>query len=607
MPSAYNRFMMRFFHSAPLGLVMLVLAACGAAPAPPPSRAVKPAAPGDQLSILVEHYWDEYRLLNPQRLPQGAVTRFDGAGGYEISAQFLADSLALERRYLAAALAMSRPSLDAESRVTYDIFTRQRELAVASFTYPSELLPVNPARSMPLLFAQSGAGLGQYAVLSAKDFDNWQARADAYVQWTKEAIANMREGLRRGYTLPRVLVEEMLPILAALGADTPANVFYQPLAAIPATAADAERSRLAKGIGAGVSGKILPSYRALHDFLRNEYLPRARTSVGLSALPLGQSWYAFLVKRETGTAVAPAEILALGKAEVESLHGRLQGLLAGTALAGDARGFYAALRRDPHWSYQTPAELLSFYNELKVQTAAALPTAFTQVPRADFAIRLVENYREAWAPPLSYQRATPNGTTSAVLYVNAGGIEAQPITAPAAGFFREALPGHHYQLAIQQERADLPRFRRYGGDPAFVEGWGLYAASLGEELGLFRDTESKFAALMAELHCAAGLVIDTGLHSQGWTRPQAIEYLQSRSPIDATTVREIVDRAIALPGEALACGMGARKIQGLRARAAQTLGRAFDIRAFHLQILDGGSMPLDILESKVNLWLDGAH
>jgi len=607
MPSAYNRFMMRFLHSAPLGLIMLALAACGAAPAPPPSRAVNPAAPGDLLSLLVEHYWDDYHSLNPQRLPQGAATRFDAAGGYEISAQFLADSLALERRYLAAALALPRSSLDAESRVTYDIFTRERELAVASFTYPSELLPVNPARSMPLLFAQTGTGAGQYAVLSAKDFDNWQARAEAYVQWTNEAIGNMREGLRRGYTLPRVLVEEMLPILAALGADTPANVFYQPLAAIPATAADAGRSRLTKGISAVVRDKILPSYRALHDFLRSEYLPRARASVALSVLPLGQSWYAFLVKRETSTALAPAEIHALGKAEVERIHGRLQALLAGTAFAGDARGFLAAMRRDPHWAYKTPAELLGFYNELKVQTTAALPTGFAQVPRADFAIRLTGDYREAWAPSLSYQRATPNGTTAAVLYVNAGGIEAQPLTAPAVGFLREALPGHHYQLAIQQERAELPRFRRYGGDPAFVEGWGLYAASLGEELGLYRDAESKFAALIAELECAAGLVIDTGLHSQGWTRPQAIEYLQSMSPIDETTVRGIVDRAIALPGEALACGIGVRKIQGLRARAAQTLGPAFDIRAFHFQILDDGAMPLDILESKVNRWLGGAH
>ncbi len=599
--------MMRFLYSAPLGLATLALAACGAAPAPPPSGAVRPATSANQLSLLVEHYWDEYRLQNPRRLPQGAVTRYEPAGGYEISAQFLADSLALERRYLAAALALPRASLDAESRVTYDIFTRERELAVASFTYPAELLPINPARSMPLSFAQTGTGEGQYAVLSAKDFENWQARTDAYVQWTKEAIANMREGLRRGYTLPRVLVEEMLPILAALGADTPANVFYQPLAAIPATTADADRPRLTKGMSAGVRDKILPSYRALHDFLRNEYLPRARAGVGLAALPLGPSWYAFLVKRETSTALSAAEIHALGKAEVERLHGKLQALLAGTAFAGDARGYYTSLLRDPHWSYKTPAELLSFYNELQVQTAAAVPTEFAQMPSTDFAIRLVENYREPWAPPLSYQRATPNGTSAAVLFVNAGGIEAQPVAAPAAGFLREAIPGHHYQLAIQQERAELPRFRRYGGDPAFVEGWGQYAASLGEELGLYRDTESKFAALIGELECAAGLVIDTGLHSQGWTRRQAIEYLQSRTPIDETAVRETVDRAIALPGQALACGMGVREIQGLRARAAQTLGPGFDIRAFHSQLLDGGAMPLDILESKINRWLAGPH
>jgi uncharacterized protein (DUF885 family) len=606
MPSAYNRFMMRFLHAAPLGLALLTLAACGAASAPPPSRAVKQAPPGDQLRQLVEHYWNDYGLLNPQRLPQGAASGADPTGGYEISAQFLADSLALERGYLAAVQSMPRASLDPESRLTYDIFTRQRELAVAGFTYPSELLPLNPARSMPLLFAQTGTGTGQYAVLSAKDYDNWQARADSYARWTNEAIANMREGMRRGYTLPRVLVEEMLPILAALGADTSANVFYQPLAAIPATAANSERVRMIKGIGAGVKDKILPSYRLLHDFLRNEYLPRARTSVGISALPLGDSWYAFLIKRETGTAMAPADIHALGKTEVERLHGRLQALLAGTAFAGDARALVASMRRDSRLSHKTPADLLNFYNELKVQASAAVPTAFAQAPRADFAIRLVDNYREAWAPPLSYQRAPPNGTTAAVLYVNAGGIAAQPITASPAGFLREAIPGHHYQLAMQQERGELPSFRRFGGDPAFVEGWGLYAAQLGEELGLYRDTESKFTALIAELECAAGLVIDTGLHSQGWTRRQAIDYLQSKSPVDEAVVRETVDRDIALPGEALACAMGARKIQALRARATQALGAAFDIRAFHFQILEGGAMPLDILESKVNRWLDGA-
>jgi len=413
--------------------------------------------------------------------------------------------------------------------------------------------------------------------------------------------------MRRGYTLPRVLVEEILPILEALGQDTPANVFYQPLAAIPSTAADSERARMIKGIGSGVSGTILPSYRLLHDFLRNEYLPRARASVGISALPLGDSWYAFLIKREIGAAMAPADIHALGKMEVERLHGRLQALLAGSAFAADARGPAAALRRDSRLSFKTPAELLNFYNELKVQASAAVQTAFAQAPRADFAIRQVENYREAWAPPLSYQRAPANGTTAAVLYVNAAGIAAQPVAASPAAFLREAIPGHHYQLAMQQERAELPSFRRFGGDPAFVEGWGLYAAELGEELGLYRDMEARFTALTAELDCAAGLVIDTGLHSQGWSRQQAIDYLQSKLPDDEALLRETVDRAIALPGEALACAMGARKIQALRTRAAQKQGAAFDLRAFHFQILEGGAMPLDILESKINRWLDGVR
>lgn len=607
MPQAYNRLMMRFLRAASLGLALLTLAACGGASAPAPSRAVKPPAPGDRLSQLVEHYWSDRGLLEPQRLPQGPVSGTDFALGYEISAQFLADSLALERRYLAAVQSMPRENLDPESRVTYDIFTRQRELAVASFTYPSELMPVNPVRSLPLLFAQTGAGAGQYAVLSAKDYDDWRARADSYARWTHEAIANMREGMRRGYTLPRVLVEQMLPMLEALGLDTPANVFYQPLAAIPPTAADSERARMIKGIRSGVSGTILPSYRLLHDFLRNEYLPRARASVGISALPLGDSWYAFLIRREIGAAMAPADIHALGKAEVERLHGRLQALLAGTAFAGDARGPAAALRRDSRLSCKTAADLLNFYNELKVQASAAVQSAFAQAPRADFAIRQVENYREEWARPLSYQRAPANGTAAAVLYVNAAGIAAQPVAASPAGFLREAIPGHHYQLAMQQERAELPSFRRFGGDPAFVEGWGLYAAGLGEELGLYRDVEAKFTALTAELECAAGLVIDTGLHSQGWSRQQALEYLQSKLPIDEALLRETVDRAIALPGEALACAMGARKIQALRARAAQKQGAAFDLRAFHFQILEGGAMPLDILESKISRWLDGVR
>jgi uncharacterized protein (DUF885 family) len=599
--------MIRPLHFASLGLTFLMLAACGGRPAPPPSRPVTSAAPGEQLTRLVEHYWDEYLLLNPQKLPQGAAVRYEDGYGYNISSQFLADSLALERRYLSAVLAVPRQPLDAEAQLTYDIFKRERELAVEGFTYPFELMPINPVRSMPQLFAQTGAGVGQYAILSAKDYENWQLRADDFVKWTKQALANLREGMRRGYLLPRVLVEEMLPSLAALGRDTSDNVFYQPLRSIPTTVADSERTRLTDGVSAGVRDKILPSYRALHDFLHDEYLPRARTSVGLSALPLGPSWYAFLIKRETGSALTPPEIHALGVSELERVRARLQTLLAETAFAGNLQGFVEKMRDDPHLSYKTLDELLNFYNELKVQVAAAVPASFSETLESDFAIRPVDAFRESTAPALSYQRAAPNGKTAAILFVNAAGIGERPVIAAPASFLREAVPGYQYQLAIQQERTDLPRFRRLGGTPAYVEGWGLYAASLGEELGLYRDTESKIAALIVDLECAAGLVIDTGLHSQGWIRQQAIDYLHAQLPIDEAIARNMVDRDLALPGDALACTMGERKIMNLRARAQQTLGARFDIRAFHSELLNGGAMPLDILESKIDRWLGELH
>ena len=596
--------MIRFLHLA-AAVAAVALGGCGAKSAPPSAPSVAASiAPADQLTRLVESYWDEYQRLNPQWLPQGASVRYDSGVGWNIDAQSIADALALERRYLEAVLAVPRARLNAPAQLTYDIFKRERELAAESFTYPSELLPVNPFRSMPLEFAQTGAGQDQYAILSAKDFDNWQSRAGGYARWTTEAIANLRDGLRRGYTLPRPLVAQLLPALARLGADTPGNLFYQPLRAIPATASEADRRRFSDGITGGVRDKILPAYRALHDFLRDEYLPRARQSVGLSALPLGDAWYAFLIKRETGSRLSAAEIHTLGVTEVERLHGRVQTLLAEAGFAGNAQAFFEAAARGAHAAFDKPEDLTAYYEQLKVDAAAAMPTSFERAPQADFAIRRLDGSLEAAAPALSYRRA-PNRNSAAILFVNVGGP--QPIVPSAASFLREALPGHHFQIATQLERSDLPRFRRFGGDPGFVEGWGVYAESLGEELGLYRDTESKFAALEAQLQCAAGLVIDTGLNAQGWSAAQALDYLRAQAAIDDAAARSAIDRDIALPGEALACAMGAHALRGLRTRAEQALGTRFDIHAFHAVLIDDGAMPLDILDANVGLWLNAAR
>ena len=353
-----------------------------------------------------------------------------------------------------------------------------------------------------------------------------------------------------------------------------------------------------------ISDRILPSYRALHDFLQREYLPRARTSVALSALPLGESWYAYLAKRFTDGTLGPAQLHAAGTAEVERARQRLTALLAETAFAGNAPGFMDHMRHDPRFSFNGAPQLTGAYQDLKSQVASASPASFSAFPRADFALRTVEPYRESVSEPLSYRPRAPNGIVTAVLYVNTAQLDLQPATGLISQYLREAVPGHHYQIELQREETRIPRFRRFGGSPAFIAGWGLYAATLGEELGLYRAAEDKFGALSAQILCAAGLVINTGVHAQGWTRQQALDYLHAQMPIDDSVAAESVDRIIALPGEALACTVGFLKIQGLRTLAQQKLGARFDVRAFHAEVLQDGALPLDMLESKLKRWVE---
>jgi uncharacterized protein (DUF885 family) len=594
----YNRSMLRFLLA---GLLASALIACSPSSAPAPLARPNAVPPVAQLSRLVDEYWDESQRLNPHS--RSPVVRFEPAAGYDISPQFLADSLDLERRYREALLALPRDALDAESQLTYDIFKRERDVAIEGFTYPSELMPVNPFRSLPLEFAQAGAGVGSYAILSSKDYESWRTRAADYTRWTAQAIANMREGQRRGYVLPRVLVVRLLPVLAALGADTPANVFYRPLGTIPSTLRTEERQRISAGITAAVKEAILPAYLRLHDFMRDEYLPRARQSIALSALPLGPAWYAHLVRRETASKLTPADIHTIGVAETERLRGRLQTLLAEAGFAGNAQAYFESAQREPRVAYKAPEELLDFYAQLKVSAAAALLPEFAGSPQGDFLIRPVEPFHLGGTPALFYERGA-NRSAAAVLYVD---TNRQPLVPHTADFLREALPGLHLQLTIQQERSGLAKFRRFGGDPGFVEGWGLYAESLGEELGLYSDTEAKFASLRDELACAAGLVVDTGVHGLGWSREQALEYLRTQVPTTEEGANETIDRIIALPAEALDCGMGMRTFRGLRAHAQQVLGARFDLRDFHAELIDDGAMPLDILESAANLWLSARH
>ena len=644
--------MSRFYRQAWLSLATLTLLACARSAPPPAARAEDAVAPREQLSRLVEAYWNQTATSSPWYSWGGAESRYGEAPADRLSAQELADALATERRYLAQVLLVPRAPLDPDSRMSYDIFWRERALAIESFTYPAELMPVNAYEGVPQRFALMASAAERYALASERDLENWRLRAANYERWTNQAIANLREGMRRGYTLPRVVVERALPVLAALGEDSPTNVFFQPAypRVAPAAAAlstgaetpdaasagalrsaeassaaeatsgaeaagaappmsrltDEERARLAAALNGVVRDKILPAYRTLHDFLQREYLPRSRGSVALSALPLGETWYAYLAKRATGGTSTVAELHIVGLTEVERSRARLQALLAETAFAGNAVGFAEYLRHDPRYSYRSVDELMSAYADLKTRVGAAAPSLFAPMPHADVEIHGVEVFRQATAPPLSYQRAMAYGKIPAILYVNTAGLDTSPAIGLTSQYLREAVPGHHYQLALQQARADLPTFRRFGGAPAFVAGWGLYAAALGEELGMYHDPEAKFGSLLAQLQCAVGLVIDTGIHGQHWTRPQAIDYVHTHLPLDDAAVANVVDRVIAIPGEALSCTVGFVKFQALRARAQQALGPRVDLQAFHEEVLKNGAVPLDLLDANVKQWTETA-
>jgi len=552
------------------GLALLTLSGCGGSAAPAPASAAKSAAPSEQLARIVERYWVEHI-----------------AADEAIAPRLLADSLDIERRYLAEVLEVPRDGLDANSQLTYDIFRRQREVLIEGFTYPAELLPINPFRGMPQQFAAAAADTGQHPPATAAEYESWLRRIDEYVSWTQQAIANMREGVRRGYTSPRALVERMLPILERLGADDTANVFYLPLRSMPAAIRDPERTQLTKTMSGAIAEKLLPANRALHDFLRDEYLPRARAGIALSELPLGARWYAHRIKRATSTSLTADEIHRIGIAEVERIGAHMppRNTAGGAAAGGTAP--------------PDSNELANAYRELAVKVRAAIPASFSATPTGDFAIRGTAWLSEP-AAPLSYQPPGPAGSPPAVLYINTG---AAARAVSIASFLQQAVPGHYYQIALQQERVDLPHFRRFGAEAVFTDGWGLYAALLGEQLGLYPAEADKLDAAAGEMRCAVALVVDTGLHAKGWTRTQALDYLHAHLAVDDVDAQSLIDWYVANPADALACKIGAMRIQALRARAQQLLAGRFEVRGFHTEILKDGAMPLDILEAKMNAWM----
>lgn len=583
-----------------------VVTACSRGPSEEEQRAAAArtsAAAAEEVTRVVEEYWDEFIELNPLSGTFNGDYRYNDRIENTIGPDYIAKGEALDKKYLERINAIDANTLAGQARLTHAIFKLDRELSIEGEQFPFELLPISQTFSLPNFMPQVPNGI--HPLETVKDYDDWLKRTKDMETWMKQSIENMKAGVEKGVVQPRIVMEKVLPQLAALGnGDPKKSPFYRPALNFPEAVPAADRERLEAALLASVRDTIMPSYRRVHDFVRDEYLPKTRDTVSLGALPNGEAWYAYLVKLQTTTRRTPEEIHQTGLDEVARIQGEMRKVMEQVGYREDLKSFFTWLRKEPRFYYGKPEELLEGYRALKDKVKAKLPEQFAVAPKADFKIEAVEDFRNKSAATASYMSATPDGKRPGVFYVNTYDLKSRPKYTMESIYLHEAEPGHHFQISIQQELEALPRFRRFGGYTAYSEGWGLYAESLGRDLGVYTDPYSYFGALSAEIHRAVRLVVDTGIHAKGWTREQAIQYMLDNSAVGPSDVVSEVERYIANPGQALAYKTGELKLKELRARAAAALGEKFDVREFHTQVLTDGQLPLDVLEAKIDRWIE---
>ncbi len=556
------------------------------------------------LHQLFEEYFEDYLELHPTFATFIGDNRYNDRYANDIGPEWLAAAQALELAVLDRLDAIDATLLTGEDLLNYEIFRAEREMALRSFDFADELMPLNQFRGVHNSFVQLGSGAGLQPFETVQDYDNFLGRVDGFDIWMQQARTYMQQGIEAGLTVPRILMEKVIPQLESQIVDRPEDSsFYQPIRTMPESFSVQDRERLTRAYTTAIAEQLIPAYRDMRDFIHDDYLAAARETHGMNALPGGSEQYAFLVRRTTTTDLGAEEIHAIGLNEVARIHEEMKVVMQQVGFEGDINAFFDFLNTDPQFYFTERQDLLDGYIALRQVIDPNAPRLFKIIPKADFEIRLVEPFREKSAAGGQYRAASPDGTRKGVFFANAYDLSARPKWAMESLYLHEAIPGHHFQVALTLERTDLPRFRQFGSATAYSEGWGLYAESLGKELGAYTDPYQYFGKLSAELWRAIRLVADTGLHYYGWTREQVLDYMYANAPISEARAVSEAERFMAIPSQALAYKIGQLKIQELRDRAELTLGDDFDIREFHAQVLATGRVPLSVLEAQINRWI----
>lgn len=516
-----------------------------------------------------------------------------------------AASVERRRRALADPLrvvrAIDRARLPERDRLDYDLFRRDAEEAAAGARFRGEYLQITQMDG-PQYLAQVIAVMPTGGVAGYEDI---LARLDAIPLLIEQTVALLDSGLASGITPPRVTLRDVPAQIAGLITDDPlASPLLVPFASFPAAVPPGEQERLRRAAARSYRERVAPAYARLRDYLETTYLPRARESLAATALPDGVAWYAYQVRRATTTGTTPREIHQRGLAEVARIRAQMDSVIRAVGYAGSFADFVTYLRTDKRFYFTDSASLVQAYRDIAKRADPGLVALFGTLPRLPYGVETIPSYAARSQTTAYYQRGSAEAGRAGTYFVNTYALDTRPKWEMEALSLHEAVPGHHLQIALAQELRGIPDFRRYGGYTAFVEGWGLYAESLGPAMGMYRDPYSKFGQLTYEMWRAIRLVLDTGIHSMGWSREQAIEYFKANAAKTEHDIEVEVDRYIVWPGQALAYKTGELKIQELRARASSELGDRFDVRAFHDELLGQGALPLDILEARMRAWIE---
>ena len=588
--------------NTPVLLLALALAACGK-----PDPSVDESVPGAsaELDSLFAEYFEESLELNPLRATSIGDSRYNDRLAISISPEYREQSLAMQERFLERLEAIDRDALDYQEQLSYDLFKLQREWSIEGASYPGNLAPINQFRSFANSFVQLGSGKGMHPFNTVEDYDDFLSRTDDFVVWVDTAIGNMQQGAAVGVVQPQVLMAKVVPQIESQIVDTAEESgFYAPIANMPDEFSDADRERLTRAYKEAIENKIMPAYAQLLNYISDDYLSASRDTVGLYALPGGKEWYEYLVRVSTTTDLTPDEIHEIGLAEVARIHAEMGKVMEQVGFEGDLKDFFDFAASDPQFFYDAPEELIQGYRDMADEIAEANKALFAVFPKTDYEIRAVEAFREQAASRGSYRAGTPDGSREGIFYANTYNVGTRTKWNMKSLFLHEAIPGHHYQIMLQRENEDLPRFRRFGGVTAYVEGWGLYSESLGKELGVYEDPMDYFGSLSDELWRAIRLVTDTGIHAKGWTRQEVLDYMEANSAASTTRRVQEAERFMAIPGQALAYKIGQLKIREIRNNAEARLGDRFDVKAFHTEVLKDGAIPLSMLEAKIDRWVE---